>query len=87
MQRTGDGSERRISDVLSNDMFRRSVLYREFYGPLGIEYQIAVALAPHQGDNHRRWIRFRDLRGREELLIEEASSVLHRVPPASHVLG
>jgi DNA-binding CsgD family transcriptional regulator len=45
MQRTGDGSARRISDVLSNDTFRRGVLYREFYGPLGIEYQMAVALA------------------------------------------
>jgi DNA-binding NarL/FixJ family response regulator len=45
MQRTGDGSARRISDVLSNDTFRSNVLYREFYGPLGIEYQMAVALA------------------------------------------
>jgi DNA-binding CsgD family transcriptional regulator len=44
-QSTGDGSARRISDVVTNDTFHRSVLYQDFYEPLGIEYQMAVTLA------------------------------------------
>jgi DNA-binding CsgD family transcriptional regulator len=44
-QDSGDGSARRISDVLSADEFHASVLYRDFYKPLGIEHQMAVTLA------------------------------------------
>jgi DNA-binding CsgD family transcriptional regulator len=45
VQDTGDGSARRISDVLADEDFHQTSLYREFYGPLGVEYQMSVTLA------------------------------------------
>jgi DNA-binding CsgD family transcriptional regulator len=41
---TGDGSARRISDFLSQEEFHASAIYRRFYGPLGVEYQMAITL-------------------------------------------
>jgi DNA-binding CsgD family transcriptional regulator len=46
-QRTLDGRAYRFSDVVSADELHALALYREFYGPLGLEYQIAFTL-PHQ---------------------------------------
>lgn len=45
---TGDGSARRISDFLSRDQLHALELYRRVYGPLGVEYQAAFALATKQ---------------------------------------
>ncbi len=42
--RTGDGRPYRISDVVDPVEFHRTELYREFYEPRGIEYQIAFTL-------------------------------------------
>jgi DNA-binding CsgD family transcriptional regulator len=42
--RTRDGRPRRISDFLDRDAFHRLPLYREFYGPLGFEAQVALTL-------------------------------------------
>lgn len=44
MLRTDDGSAKRISDFLTPDDLHRLELYMEVYGPLGIEYQLSVAL-------------------------------------------
>jgi len=41
---TGDGSAWRISDFWSPDMFHASRLYRDLYGPMGIEYQMSATL-------------------------------------------
>lgn len=42
--RTGDGSARRLSDFLTSDELHELDLYRYVYGPLGVEYQLSVAL-------------------------------------------
>jgi DNA-binding CsgD family transcriptional regulator len=42
--RTGDGRPRRISDVMDTASFRRLALYQEFYGPVGVETQVAFTL-------------------------------------------
>jgi DNA-binding CsgD family transcriptional regulator len=42
--RTGDGSARRISDVWSPAQWHGSGIFREFYGPMGIEHQVSIAL-------------------------------------------
>lgn len=47
-QRTGDGSTHTISDFLSRREYRELELYRELYGPSGIEYQIAFGLPAPQ---------------------------------------
>ena len=42
--RTGDGSAKRISDFLDRDTYRATQLYRDVYGPLGVEFQLACRL-------------------------------------------
>ncbi len=50
IERTGDLSARRISDVASDRQFRALGLYREFYRPARVDYQLVVStLAPHGG--------------------------------------
>jgi DNA-binding CsgD family transcriptional regulator len=44
--RTGDGRAYRFSDVVSADELHALELYRRFYGPIGLEHQIAFTL-PH----------------------------------------
>lgn len=47
---TGDASARRISDVASDRQFRALGLYRDFYRPAEVEYQLAVTVpAPRRG--------------------------------------
>jgi DNA-binding CsgD family transcriptional regulator len=47
---TGDLSAHRVSDVASDRQFRSLGLYRDFYRPAGVEYQLAVCVpAPHGG--------------------------------------
>jgi DNA-binding CsgD family transcriptional regulator len=41
---TGDGSARRISDFWTQEEFHASSIYRMLYRPMGIEFQMAVAL-------------------------------------------
>jgi DNA-binding CsgD family transcriptional regulator len=42
--RTRDGRPLRVSDIVTPEQFHATDLYREFYAPLQIEYQIAWAL-------------------------------------------
>jgi len=42
--RTGDGRAYRFSDVVSRAELEATTLFREFYGPLGINHQIAFTL-------------------------------------------
>ena len=42
---TGDGSAHRLSDFLTREELHDLDLYRRIYGPLGVEYQAAFALA------------------------------------------
>ncbi len=44
VQRTGDGSARRISDVVSREEFQASELYRRLYRQMGVEFQMSVTL-------------------------------------------
>lgn len=44
VRRTGDGSARRISDVVSAEQFHASAHYRRLYQPVGVEYQMSVTL-------------------------------------------
>lgn len=41
---TGDGSARRISDVWTTEQWHESRIYREVYGPMGVEHQLSIAL-------------------------------------------
>jgi len=68
--RTGDGRPRAISDFYSKEQFRATELYRQFYGPLGVDDQIAfqlpsptlvVAITLHRG--------WRDFPSRDRLLL------------------
>jgi DNA-binding CsgD family transcriptional regulator len=43
-QATGDGRPRRISDFLSDRQFRSLGLYRDFYRPCEVEYQVALGV-------------------------------------------
>lgn len=43
-RRTGDGRPRRISDFLSREEYHELRLYREFYGQINAEYQVALCL-------------------------------------------
>jgi DNA-binding CsgD family transcriptional regulator len=43
-RRTRDGRAYRFSDVIADDQLAKLTLYREFYLPLGIRYQIAFTL-------------------------------------------
>jgi DNA-binding CsgD family transcriptional regulator len=43
-RRTRDGRPRRISDFLSREEFHRLRVYREFYGQIAAEYQVALSL-------------------------------------------
>lgn len=45
---TGDGSARRISDFISSEELHELELYRRVYGPMGVEFQAAFALATKQ---------------------------------------
>ena len=42
--RTGEGTAMRISDFLTNEDYRATDLYREVYGPMGVEHQIVFRL-------------------------------------------
>jgi DNA-binding NarL/FixJ family response regulator len=42
--RTGDGSARRVSDVWTQQQWHDSGIFREFYGPLGVEHQMSIGL-------------------------------------------
>jgi DNA-binding CsgD family transcriptional regulator len=42
--RSRDGRARRISDLISSEEFHSREVYTEFYGPLGLEYQMVFAL-------------------------------------------
>lgn len=48
-QRTQDGRAYRFSDVSTRRELHATALYREFYGPIGLEHQIAFTL-PHAPD-------------------------------------
>jgi DNA-binding CsgD family transcriptional regulator len=48
-QRTQDGRPYRFSDVTTPTALHATALYREFYGPIGLEHQIAFTL-PHEPD-------------------------------------
>lgn len=43
-RRTRDGQPRRISDFLSSEEYHRLPVYREFYGQIEAEYQVALTL-------------------------------------------
>jgi DNA-binding CsgD family transcriptional regulator len=43
-QRTGDGRPYRISDMIDQETFHATALYKEFYRPMGIESQVAFSL-------------------------------------------
>ena len=47
--RTRDGRPYRISDLVTAEQFHQTELYREFYAPIGVEYQISFAL-PSNGE-------------------------------------
>ena len=47
--RTGDGSPMKISDLVPRRRFRASELYRVVYGPMGVEFQMAVTLPSAPG--------------------------------------
>ena len=42
--RTGDGRARRLSDFLTQERLHGLDLYRRVYGPLGVEFQVAIGL-------------------------------------------
>lgn len=42
--RNRDGRARRISDLVSSEEFHAREVYTEFYGPLGLEYQMVFSL-------------------------------------------
>ncbi len=44
MRRTRDGRPYRISDFLSREQFRQLPVYRDFYGQIGAEFQVALSL-------------------------------------------
>ena len=44
MMNTGDGSARRLSDLLTAEDLHLSELYTFVYGPLGVEFQVVVGL-------------------------------------------
>lgn len=44
VRRTRDGRPYRISDFLSREQFQRLPVYRDFYGQIGAEYQVALSL-------------------------------------------
>jgi DNA-binding CsgD family transcriptional regulator len=48
---TGDGGARRVSDFLSDRQFRALGLYRDFYRPAGVGYQVAITV-PAPGGGH-----------------------------------
>lgn len=47
--RTGDPRPMKISDLVPRRRFRESELYRAVYGPMGVEYQMAVTLPSTPG--------------------------------------
>jgi DNA-binding CsgD family transcriptional regulator len=64
-QATGDGSALRVSDFLSDRQFRALGLYRDFYRPAEVDYQLTVTLpGPRRSligiALNRRYCDFRD---------------------------
>jgi DNA-binding CsgD family transcriptional regulator len=49
LEETRDGRAYRISDVTTQEEFRSLQIYRDFYGIIGVEYQMAFTL-PHSPD-------------------------------------
>jgi DNA-binding CsgD family transcriptional regulator len=47
--RTGETRPMKISDLMSRRAFRATELYRVVYGPMGVEYQMAVTLPAEPG--------------------------------------
>jgi DNA-binding CsgD family transcriptional regulator len=47
--RTHDPRALKISDLMDRRSFRRTALYRDVYGPMGVEYQMAVTLPAPPG--------------------------------------
>ncbi len=47
--RTHDPRTLKISDLMDRRSFRRTELYRDVYGPMGVEYQMAVTLPAPPG--------------------------------------
>ncbi len=43
-KQTGDGRALKISDFITQDQYHDTALYHNFYGPLGVEYQISMTL-------------------------------------------
>ncbi len=41
---TGDGRALKITDFITQEQFHDTALYHNFYGPLGVEYQISMTL-------------------------------------------
>jgi DNA-binding CsgD family transcriptional regulator len=48
-QRTGDPLPRKISDFMGRREFHQTEIYRTVYGPMGVEYQMAVTLPAAPG--------------------------------------
>lgn len=48
-QRTGDPRPLKISDMMGRREFRRTELYQRVYGPMGVEFQMAVTLPAAPG--------------------------------------
>ena len=48
VRETGDGSAKKISDFWTREEFHASDIYRMAYGPMGVEYQMSVALPAPQ---------------------------------------
>jgi DNA-binding CsgD family transcriptional regulator len=46
---TKDGRAYRFSDVMTGDELHETAIYREFYAPLGVEYQMAFTLPARPG--------------------------------------
>jgi DNA-binding NarL/FixJ family response regulator len=79
--RTRDSRPYRFSDVVSQDEFHALALYREFYAPLGVEYQVAfvvdvspplyVGIALSRGE--------RDYTDAERLLLDRARPYLIQI--------
>lgn len=44
-ERTGDGSARKVSDLVTEEQWHAHPLYLAYYAPLGVEFQIAITLA------------------------------------------
>ncbi len=77
-QRTLDGRAYRFSDVVTPTQLRSLALYREFYGPLGLNHQIAFTLPSGAGRLLGVALsrRQRDFSGSEQRLLNRARPFL-----------